>query len=109
MTLSLHALRDGHAAVAVHGTADAGVCDRIARLVRVLADAGVAHFRVDLSGAEAPDLRLVRLLHRLDVEAREAGGGVELAGVGPSVVPSWDGVTLQEAFALHSASRRGAA
>ena len=109
MTLSLSHLHDGRAALTVRGTADVGLCDRIARLVRVLADAGVARVRVDLAGADAPDLRLVRLLHRLDTEAREAGGRVELAGVGPAVVPSWEGVSLQEAFALHNATRRDAA
>lgn len=105
MTLTLLGCRDGRAVVRLEGAVGDRELERIQALLHAISDAGVHRFIVDVTLARTRDLRLVRLLHRVQHDVGRHGGDVDLRGVGPEVVPTWQGVTLREAFALHVWSR----
>jgi len=105
MTLTLLGCRDGRAVVRLEGAVGDRELERVQALLHAISDAGVHRFVVDVTLAHTSDLRLVRLLHRVQHDVGRHGGDVDLRGVGPEVVPTWQGVTLREAFALHAWSR----
>jgi anti-anti-sigma regulatory factor len=105
MTLTLLGCRDGRAVVRLEGAVGDRELERVQALLHAISDAGVHRFVIDVTLAHTSDLRLVRLLHRVQHDVGRHGGDVDLRGVGPEVVPTWQGVTLREAFALHAWSR----